>query len=103
VWTQNLVRVAKHSLFHAQLMQERVTCDAQCNQILFRVIAALATKFLVMELQVLPGAADLASPAIAMQHVFEELIVQLGIKPQARALGSNPVHDVFSATSCRKA
>ena len=42
-------------------------------------------------------------PAIAAQYLFSELVVELGIKPQARSLGSNPVHEAFSVTSCRKA
>ena len=69
----------------------------------FGIIAALAAKFFVVNLQVRSGPATLASPAIAAQHLFSELFVRLGIKPQARLFGSNPVHEAFSVTSCRKA
>src|SRR6476646_10616908 len=56
-----------------------------------------------MDLQVLAGTTDLASPAVAAQNLFSELFVWLVIKPEARSLGSNPLHDAFSVTSCRKA
>jgi hypothetical protein len=36
-------------------------------------------------------------------YLLSELIVQLGIKSQARLFGQNQVHDAFSVTSCRKA
>ena len=67
------------------------------------IIALLAAQLLVVDLELAPGAAHLTLPAIAMQHLFSQLIVQLGIKPQARALGSNAVHEAFPVTSCRKA
>ena len=54
---------------------------AKCDQVLFRIIPALATKFLVVNFQVRPGPAALASPAIAAKHLFPESFVQLGIKP----------------------
>ena len=75
----------------------------QGDQVLFGIIAALAAKFLVVNLKIRPGAATLASPAIATKYLLPEPFVQLGIKPQARLLGSNPVHEAFSVTSCRKA
>ena len=77
--------------------------DAQGNQIRIAIRALLAAQLLVMDLQVLSGAVGLASPAIATQHLFSQLIVQLGIKPHARALGSNAVHEAFPVTSWRNA
>ena len=41
----------------------------------------------MVDLQVLSGPADLALPAISPQDLFSELVVWLGIKPQARSLG----------------
>jgi hypothetical protein len=77
--------------------------DAQGNQIRIVIRALLAAQLFVMDLQILFGAADLASPAIATQDSISQLIVQLGIKPHARALGSNAVHEAFPVTSYRKA
>ena len=76
---------------------------AKGNQIQIVIRALLAAKLLVMDLQVLPRTTDLALPAIATQYLFSELVVRFGIEPQARSLGSNPVHEAFSVTSCRKA
>jgi hypothetical protein len=66
-------------------------------------VAALASRFLVMDLQVLFGTTDLASPAITPEHLLSESVVQLGIEPQAWLFGQNPIHEAFSAASCRKA
>ena len=44
-------------------MQAGVTLRAQSDQVLFRIIAALATKLLVVNLQIRPSPAALASPA----------------------------------------
>ena len=76
---------------------------AQGNQVQFVIGTLLTAQLLVVDLQVLSGTTDLASPAIPAQYLFSELFVGLGIKPQARSLGSNPVHEAFSVTSCRKA
>src|SRR5713101_6913737 len=75
----------------------------QRDQVLLGVISGPAAKFFVVNLQVRSGPTALASPAISTQHLLPESFIQLGIKPQARALGSNAVHDAFSVTSCRKA
>ena len=61
-----------------------VTPGAQGDQVRVVIVALLAAELLVVDLQVLPGTADLASPAIATQYLFSELFVQLGIKPQTR-------------------
>ena len=75
----------------------------ESDQIRIVVIALLAPQLLVVDLQILPGTTELASPAIASQYLFSQLVVRFGIKPQARPLGSNSIHDAFSVTSCRKA
>jgi hypothetical protein len=80
-----------------------VTAGTQGNQVGVVIIALLAAELLVVDLKVLSGATDLALPAIATQYLFSEVFVELGIKPQARSLGSNSIHDAFPVTSCRKA
>jgi hypothetical protein len=77
--------------------------DAQGNQIQIVISALLAAQLLVVDMQVLSGTTDLASPTIAAQYLLSELFVELGVKPQARSLGSNPFHDVLAVTSWRKA
>lgn len=65
-------------------MQSDVACGAEGNKVLFGVVAGVAAEFLMMNFEIGYGAARLASPAIAVQHLVAELFVQLGIKPQAR-------------------
>jgi hypothetical protein len=84
-------------------VQSFVTSSAERNQVQIVVVALLAAVLLVVDMQVLPGTTDLASPAIAGQNLLSELVVRFGIKPQARTLGSNLLHEAFPVTSCRKA
>jgi len=84
-------------------VQPFVASGAQGNQVQVVIRALLTTQVLVVDLQVFSGTTDLTLPAIAAQYLFSELFVQLGIKPQARALGSGSVHEAFPVTSCRKA
>ena len=79
-----------------------MTAGAQSNQVRVVIVALLAAELLVVDLQASLGATDLALPAIAAQ-LFLQLFVELGIKLQARVLGSNSLHEAFSVTSCRKA
>src|SRR6202035_2980193 len=74
----------------------------ECNHVFLGIVAALAPEFLVVDLQILSGTTDLASPAIATQYFISELFVEFGLKSQAWSLGSNPVHEAFSPPSWRK-
>jgi hypothetical protein len=49
-----------------------MTAGAECNQILRHIPAKSASRRNVMNLQVLRGAAVLASPTISFQHVFSD-------------------------------
>ena len=80
-----------------------MTSSTQGNQIQVVIRALLAAQLLVVHLQVLFATTDLASPSIAAQHVFAELVVQNGIEPHPGLFGWNPVHEVFSVTRCRNA
>ena len=80
-----------------------MAASAQGKQISLLIVALLTAQLLVVDLQVLSRAADLALPTIAAQYLLAEPFVKLGIKPQSRSLGSNPVHEAFSVTSFRKA
>jgi len=46
-----------------------VAFGAQRDQVLFLVPAGLAAEFEVMHLQLLHAAAELAAPAVALQHL----------------------------------
>ena len=53
-----------------------MAAGAQGNQIQVVIRALLAAQLLVVDLQVLSGTTDLASPAIAPQYLFSELFVR---------------------------
>ena len=84
-------------------VQRFVASGAQSDQVQVVVVALLAPQFLVVDMQILPGTTELASPPIATQYLFSELVIRFWIKPQARPLGPNPLHEAFSANSWRKA
>jgi hypothetical protein len=71
-------------------MDVRVAFGTQRNQVLFHVATRLAPEFLVMYLQVLHGAACLASPAIAFQYLTMELTIALHIELESRAFAVGP-------------
>jgi hypothetical protein len=76
-----------------------MAAGAQRYQIQIVIVPLPAAKLFVMDLKVLSGTTELTFPAIAAQDLFSELIVRLRIKPQARLLGPNPIHEAFSVTS----
>ena len=61
-------------------MQGQVAVAAQRDQVLLRIIAGLAAKFLVMNLEVLQAPAGLTSPSIPLQDFSTKLLVQFGIQ-----------------------
>jgi hypothetical protein len=57
--------------FHpSRVMQGVMANSTECDQILFRIISGPATEFFVMDFEVGVGAANLASPAVAIQHLM---------------------------------
>jgi len=82
-------------------MLSGVACSAKRNQILLRIIAGLATEFFVMDFKIGPIATRLASPAVATQHLTAQIVVLVGIEPQAGVFWSDASHDTFSVTWCR--
>ena len=65
-------------------VQAFMAAGAQGNQVQIVIRALLAAQLLVVDLQVLSGTTDLASPAIAAQHLFSEPVVWFAIEPQTR-------------------
>jgi len=82
-------------------MHARVTWGAQGDQVLLLVAARMAPELVVMHLQVLRGAASLASPAIARQHLAVQFAVTGPLESAARGLGSEKWIPAGSAGSCR--
>jgi transposase len=87
VWSSDTYRSA--------MMQVGVARSANCDQIFFAIVAGVAAELFVMNFQVGHASAQLASPAVAAQHVFPEMLVQIGVQPQTRTLLENPIHDAF--------
>jgi hypothetical protein len=79
-------------------MHSGVACRTKRNQVLLRVVAGVAAEFFVVDFEVGLRATQLTSETVATQHLVAELFVQFGIKPQARRLRSDPIHDAFSVT-----
>ena len=80
----------------AMKMPGSVTARAECNEILFGVIPQSATRAEVVDLKILCGAAVLAAPPIAREHLAGELAIRFGFKPQSRRLPFGSVQGCFS-------
>ena len=48
---------------------------AESDQVRAVIVALLAAELLVVHVQILPGTTELASPAIALQYLFSQLVV----------------------------
>src|ERR1022692_3486957 len=79
-----------------------VALSAQGDQILFLVATGPATQFEVMHLQVLHAPANLASPAVALQHPPMQVSITWRVESQSRVLGWDFLHEAPAATSDRK-
>jgi len=75
---------------------------AECDQVLFLVAARLASEFEVVDLEVLHIAAELASPAVALQHLPMQFAIARRIKPESWALEADGVHEAFWLSPDRK-
>ena len=84
-------------------MHRGVARLAKRDQVLLSIIPGVATKFLMVDLEVRHCAAGLASPAVPTQNLLAQLVVHLHRELQASALGSNTSHDAFSVTWWRNA
>ena len=83
-------------------MHSFVAFRAQGDQIRFFVSTGLATKFEVMYLQVLHATAELASPAVALQHLPMQFAIAVRIESQTPAFTTNLLHEAVSLISERK-
>src|SRR5205823_14827166 len=76
---------------------------AQSDQVLFRVVAGVAAKFLVMDFKVSHRSTELASPAVPPQHTFSYLLVFAFFEPDRRSFQQILHHWVFWLTSSANA
>jgi hypothetical protein len=60
-----------------------VALSAQGDQILFLITTRVAAKFEVVYLQILHAAADLATPAVAFQHLPMQFAITVGIESRS--------------------
>ena len=56
-------------------MQGGVACSAKCDQIFLAIVTGEAAELFMMNFQVGHASTELASPAVAVQHLFTELLV----------------------------
>jgi hypothetical protein len=84
-------------------VNECMACGAQCNQVLFGVLAGVAPELFVMDFQARHGATGLTPPAIATQDLLPQTLVRRGIQPQAREFRTNRAQDAFSLRLPRNA
>ena len=90
-------------LLVASPMRLFVAFRAQGDQVLFLVGTRLAAEFEVMHLQILHATAELAPPAVALQHLAMQVSIARRIESQSRVLGWDLLHEACPATSDRNA
>jgi hypothetical protein len=56
-------------------MQNQVAIPAERDQVLFGIVAEVAAKLFVVDLQIRQGAARLTSPATGTQHLLPQTLV----------------------------
>jgi hypothetical protein len=84
-------------------MHPCVAFSAQGDQVLFLVATGLAAEFEVVYLQVLHASANLAAPAVPLQHLPMQFAIAGRIESESRALAAERLHEAFRLTSDRKA
>jgi len=84
-------------------MHAFVAFSAQRDQVLFHVATRLASELEVVHLQVLHATANLASPAVALQHPAVQVAVAGRIESDSWAFAADLLHEAFRLTSERKA
>ena len=62
-------------------MSTRVACGAECDQVFLGVLAGVAAKQFVMDLEVRHGATRLTVPAIAVQDLLSQALIRDQIHP----------------------
>jgi hypothetical protein len=73
-----------------------MTRRTQRNQVLFRIIAGMAAKFLMVDFQVRHASAGLTSPAITAQHLVPQSFECFSVESNATVFGGSSIHETFS-------
>jgi len=85
-------------------MDARVAFGAERDQIVFLVATRMAAEFEVMHLQALHAAANLASPAVALQHLAMQFPIARRVKSQSWIFAEGVLrYEAFRLISERKA
>jgi hypothetical protein len=84
-------------------MHSRVAFGAQGDQVLFLVATRSTSEFEMVYLEVAHATANLASPAVALQHLPMQFTVAVHIQSESRALVADFLHEALRLTSDRKA
>ena len=72
-----------------------VACFAERDQVIVHITSRLAPQFHVVNLQILPAAADLAPPVIAFKDLATQSSIGFGVESVSGSLGTNRCHDAF--------
>ena len=64
----------QHASPDSLVMDAHMACGAECDQVLFRIVARVAAKLCVMNLQVRHRAARLTTPAITTQDLLPKIL-----------------------------
>jgi len=76
---------------------QSMAIHAQGNQILFAVVAQMASRLDVVDLQVRPTPTALASPSISPQDLLSQRPIGLGREAFSALLGNSSIHGVAPA------
>lgn len=94
-------RVFKLRLLPSWAVQDPVTSMAERDEVGLIIVARMAPRLEMMDLQVLHGSAALTVPVIALKHAATEFTVFVRGEPYARSLGANGVHKAFPLACSR--
>ena len=84
-------------------MHASVAFSTQADQVLFLIATGSASELEMMYLQMQHATANLASPAVAIQHLPMQFPVAVRVQSEARAFAVDLFHEAFRLTSERKA
>ena len=70
------------------------------NEVVFTIVARMATKLLMVYFKVGPGSAELAAPPVALKNALAEFFVVVSSQPDRHLLLQKLVHCVSPFTSC---
>ena len=84
-------------------MYSSVALCAERDQVLFRVVAGVAAKLFVVNLQIRHRAARLTAPAIAAQHLLLKILIRKWVEPNSARIRKHRGHDAVSFRPPRNA